>query len=216
VDKYNRRNFIKAGSLLTGGLLFGNSLFGNIQFGSEPFLGSINIVSFNFAPKGWAMCNGQLMPISQNQALFSLLGTLYGGNGQTNFALPDLRGRVPIHMGSDLGNYHSLGEKSGTTAHTLNLSELPTHMHPFSKNKAPEISMNVSDQLGTTMAPGNHFGMNPEFPDRFHDQYDDQFINENHVSISSNTGGSQAHNNMMPYLTLNFIIAIQGIFPSQN
>src|SRR5690554_1829394 len=100
MDNYNRRDFLKAGSLLAGGLLFGDSLFGNAFSATEPFLASIKIVSFPFAPKGWAMCNGQLLPINQNQALFSLLGTQYGGDGHVNFALPDFRGRVPIHMGN--------------------------------------------------------------------------------------------------------------------
>jgi microcystin-dependent protein len=217
MNNYNRRDFLKASSLLTGGLLFGDSLYGKALSATDPFIASIKIVSFNFAPKGWALCNGQLLLISQNQALFALLGTTYGGDGQTTFALPDFRGRVPIHMGrSSVGGYHSLGERSGEIDHTITTSELPTHTHLFSKDRAPEISMNVGNGLGTTDVPGNHFGMNPAFPHRFHDQYDDQNINTNYVSPSLSTGGSQAHNNMMPYLTLNFIIALQGVFPSQT
>ncbi len=212
MDNYNRRDFLKAGSLLAGGLLIGNSLFGNAFSATEPFLASIRIVSFPFAPKGWAMCNGQLLPINQNQALFSLLGTQYGGDGRVNFALPDFRGCVPIHM----GNGHEMGERGGSTSHTISTPELPTHVHNFSKDQAPEIAMSASDQLGSTENLGNRFGLNTEFPDRFHHQYDDQSINTKYTSYSTNIGGSQAHNNMMPFLTLNFIIALQGIFPSQN
>src|SRR5207302_7974419 len=108
---------------------------------AEPFLAEIRIMSFNFAPKGWAMCNGQLMPINTNQALFSLLGTTYGGNGTTNFALPDLQGRVPIHM----GNRHTLGERGGEQAHTLSISEVPAHVH----------SLNGTSTAGSQIIPGS-------------------------------------------------------------
>lgn len=212
MDNYNRRDFLKAGSLLTGGLLFGDSLFGKALSATAPFLGAIKIVSFNFPPIGWALCNGQILPISANQALFSLLGTTYGGDGQVTFALPDFRGRVPIHM----GNGHEMGERAGSTSHTISIAELPTHVHDFSKEQAPEISMSVSDQLGSTDNPGNRFGMNPEFPDRFHDQYDEQSINMGDAYPSENIGGNQAHENRMPFLTLNFIIALQGVYPSGN
>src|SRR5215211_7506519 len=110
---------------------------------SEPFLSEIKIVSFNFPPKGWALCNGQLLPINQNQALFALLGTTYGGNGQTTFALPNLRGRVPIHM----GNGHALGEAAGSTSVTVNIQQLPTHLHPLM----------ATDQNGATASPANAF-----------------------------------------------------------
>src|SRR5690554_2179460 len=138
MNNYNRRDFIKAGSLLTGGILFGDSLFGKALDSTEPFLGAIKIVSFNFAPTGWAMCEGQLLLINQNQALFSLLGTTFGGDGRVNFALPDFRGRVPIHE----GNNHIIGGRGGNAAHTINIAELPTHIHHFSKSQAPDISMN--------------------------------------------------------------------------
>lgn len=165
---------------------------------SEPFLSEIKIVSFNFAPKGWAMCNGQVLPINQNQALFSLLGTTYGGNGQTTFALPNLRGQVPIHM----DNSHTLGEAAGTTSVTVNLQQLPTHLHvaqAFSQNG--DVAVPGGAVLGTVNnlynAPGaNLVSLNP--------------------GTVTNIGGSQPHNNMMPYLVLNFIIALQGIFPSRN
>jgi microcystin-dependent protein len=164
---------------------------------AEPFLSEIRIFSFNFPPKGWAFCNGQLLPINQNQALFSLLGTTYGGNGQTNFALPDLRGNVPIHVGSG----HTLGEKGGQQAQTLSIAELPTHTHAF----------NVSQSNADTPVPTNNmFGTSNNM----------YAAATNLTAISPatilNVGGSQAHLNMQPFLTLSFCIALQGIFPSQT
>ena len=165
---------------------------------AEPFLSEIRIMSFSFAPRGWALCNGQLLPINQNQALFSLLGTTYGGDGRVNFALPDLRGRVPIHMGSG----HTLGERAGEQAHTLSTSELPTHTHVANGSSTP-ADTNTPDNttyLGvvgnTYAAPGNLVAMA--------------------ASEIGNAGGSQAHTNMQPQLVLNFSIALQGIFPSQT
>ena len=165
---------------------------------SEPFLSEIKIVSFNFPPKGWALCNGQLLPINQNQALFALLGTTYGGNGQTNFALPNLRGQVPIHV----GNGHVLGESAGSTSVTVNIQQLPTHTHVLQASSAAATtddgSNNVFAQAGQNLyAPfAGAVAMA--------------------AGMVTNTGGSQPHNNMMPYLVLNFIIALQGIFPSRN
>jgi microcystin-dependent protein len=169
---------------------------------AEPFLSEIRIMSFGFAPKGWAQCNGQLLPINQNQPLFSLLGTTYGGDGRVNFALPDLRGRTPIHEGSG----HTLGEKAGEQAHTLTISELPMHTHVLNGSTG---QANISDPA---TAPGNIlFGKAP------------QALYANASSLVSmistavtNTGGSQAHLNMQPFLTLTFCIALQGIFPSPN
>ena len=165
---------------------------------SEPFLSEIKLVSFNFAPKGWAMCNGQLLPINQNQALFSLLGTTYGGNGQTTFALPNLRGRTPLHM----GNGHTLGEAAGSTSVTVNIQQLPTHAHVFNANSGTGDATTPNGAL-LAKAPANSYAplgtpvtMRP--------------------NMLSSVGGSQPHNNMMPYLVLNFIIALQGIFPSQT
>ena len=167
----------------------------------EPFLSEIRIFSMVFAPKGWALCNGQLLPINQNQALFSLLGTTYGGNGQTNFALPDLRGRVPIHEGSG----HTLGEKAGSSAVTVTLQQLPQHVHLENAFVGPDANATQGEALNNFLsnsgktafsAPANLGSMAP-------------------TSISS-VGGSQAHNNMMPYLVLSFCIALQGIFPSPN
>jgi microcystin-dependent protein len=166
---------------------------------SEPFLAEIKLMSFNFPPKGWALCNGQFLPITQNQALFSLLGTTYGGNGQTTFALPNLRGRVPIHM----GNGHTLGEAAGSTSVTVNEQQMPTHTHSLQASRviADSNSNGPAQYLG--QAGLNMYGpagglaaMNPG-------------------SITS-VGGSQPHNNMAPYLVLNFCIALQGIFPSRN
>ena len=165
--------------------------------GSEPFLSEIKVVSFNFPPSGWALCNGQLLPINQNQALFALLGTTYGGNGQTNFALPNLRGRVPIHM----GNGHTLGESAGSTSVTLDIQQLPQHLHTFQ----------ATNQNGVLANPTNAFlaGVN--------NMYGPVASLTPLVAASvTSVGGNQPHNNMMPYLTLNFIIALQGIFPSRN
>ena len=169
---------------------------------SEPFLSEIKLVSFNFPPKGWALCNGQLLPINQNQALFALLGTVYGGNGQTNFALPNLRGRVPIHMGSG----HTLGEAAGSTSVTINLQTMPQHLHfaQGSTTQADQANVAVSGNGNILAATqGNQYGPAASLTSLIPDSV-------------SNFGGSQPHNNMMPYLVLNFIIALQGIFPSQN
>ncbi len=166
---------------------------------AEPFLGEIRLMPFNFAPQGWAQCNGQLLPINQNQALFSLLGTMYGGDGRVNFALPDLRGRVPIHMGSG----HTQGERGGEQGHTLSIAELPTHTHAF----------NATSAAGTAPVPAAAYLA--ASPDQPYAGTDGNLAALNTASISS-TGGSQAHPNMQPYLALNFCIALQGIFPSQN
>lgn len=164
---------------------------------STPFLSEIKIISFNFAPKGWALCNGQLMPINQNQALFSLLGTTYGGDGRVNFALPNLQGRMPVHKGSGI----TLGEKAGETAHTLSISELPAHNHvPVGSSSAPAFP-NADGNLWATSTAKNY------------NSSSDSAMNP---ACLTPTGGSQPHDNMSPYLVLNFVIALQGIFPSQN
>jgi microcystin-dependent protein len=164
---------------------------------AEPFLSEIRIMSFAFAPKGWAQCNGQLLPINQNQALFSLLGTTYGGDGRVNFALPDLRGRTPIHEGSG----HTLGERGGEQAHTLTIAELPTHTH---------IAQNSPTNANSPIAANNVLAA----ANNLYSQA------TNLISLDPSTitsvGGSQAHLNMQPFLTLTFCIALQGIFPSQN
>lgn len=165
---------------------------------AEPFLAEIRIMSFEFAPRGWALCNGQLLPINQNQALFSLLGTTFGGDGRVNFALPDLRGRVPIHVGSG----HTLGERGGEQAHTLSIAELPTHTHV----------LNGTSNDGTALTTsGNLLAKNLNFS--YHSP--DSLVAMNAGTIA-NVGGSQAHLNMQPFLALTFCIALQGIFPSRN
>lgn len=170
---------------------------------AEPFLGETRIFSFTFAPKGWALCNGQLLPINQNQALFSLLGTTYGGDGRVNFALPDLRGRVPIHEGRG----HVLGERAGEQAHTLSIAELPSHQH----------LLRVSADTARLPAPTNATLAGAPF-----NAYSGPAVSGSesltfmHTDTISTVGGSQAHLNMQPFLVLNVCIALQGIFPSQN
>jgi microcystin-dependent protein len=172
---------------------------------STPFMGEIKIVSFNFAPKGWAQCNGQLLPINQNQALFSILGTTYGGDGRVNFALPDFRSRTSIHV----GNGFTLGQRGGEENHTLTKSEMPAHNHivnastsagnsKFIAQTAPAASQNILANSGVSIygPPSN--------------------LNTLEPSSITNTGGSQAHSNQQPFLCLCIIIALQGIFPSQN
>jgi microcystin-dependent protein len=166
---------------------------------AEPFLAEIRLMSFVFAPKGWALCNGQLLPINQNQALFSLLGTTFGGDGRVNFALPDLRGRTPIHVGVG----HTLGEKAGEEAHTLSIAELPVHTHVAGAVAADGSQVVPSNVLLAKAAPANPY-LAPA-----------NLVAMNPASVA-NTGGSQAHTNMQPYLTLSFCIALQGIFPSPN
>lgn len=168
---------------------------------SEPFLAEIRIVGFNFAPQGWALCDGQLLPINQNQSLYALLGTTYGGDGQTTFALPDLRGRTPIHV----GNGHNLGSRVGEETHTLSSNEMPQHSHAAqaSSGEATDAAVTVADSqaLAATGAPVYRAasGLN-------------NLAGDNIGSV----GGGQAHENMQPFMTLNFCIAMQGLFPSPN
>jgi microcystin-dependent protein len=164
---------------------------------AEPFLSEIRIMSFGYAPRGWAMCNGQLLPINQNQALFSLLGTTFGGNGQTNFALPNLQGKTPIHVGQGF----VLGETGGEQAHTLTISELPIHTHVAN---GTSTNGNTPVPTGNLLGQANNVYRSP-----------DNFVSLNPTAIT-NVGGSQAHLNMQPFLVLNFCIALQGIFPSQT
>jgi microcystin-dependent protein len=164
---------------------------------AEPFLSEIRIMSFNFAPKGWAMCNGQLLPINQNQALFSLLGTTYGGNGQTNFALPDLRGRVPIHV----DGFHTLGQRAGAESHTVSISEMPQHGH----------AVQASSSDGDTNLPGGNV-----LAAAANAHGAAAALTAVHPATVTSVGGSQPHQNMQPYLTLTFCIALQGIYPSHS
>jgi microcystin-dependent protein len=179
---------------------------------AEPFLSEIRIMSFNFPPKGWATCDGQLLPINQNQGLFSLLGTTYGGDGRVNFGLPNLRARIPIHM----GNGHTLGEVGGENAHTLNLSEMAQHNHPVNAlavsagagnpgavPASTKLIAQAHAQVGTNSVDVNLYGTG--LPAQV---FGPQTITP--------TGGNQPHENRQPLLVLNFCIALQGIFPSQT
>jgi len=165
---------------------------------AEPFLSEIRMMSFVFAPKGWALCDGQLLLINQNQALFSLLGTTYGGDGRVNFGLPDLRGRTPIHVGGS----HTLGERGGEPSVTLTIAELPTHDHT-----ARATSANATTAVpggGTVLATSQNYEAYRAAT---------SLVSLNPATVG-NTGGSQAHLNMQPFLTISFCIALQGIFPS--
>lgn len=168
---------------------------------SEPFLAEIRIVGFNFAPRGWAYCDGQVLPINQNQSLYSLLGTTYGGDGRTSFALPDLRSRTPIHKGDG----HTLGQKGGAETVTLTTAEIAAHTHRANatSDSANQLSITPSHMLA----------------DSNKDLYVEP-VAANAVALQSNTitgtGGGQAHDNMQPYLTLGYCIALQGLFPSRN
>jgi microcystin-dependent protein len=163
---------------------------------AEPFLSELRLMSFNFAPKGWAECNGQFLPINQNQPLFSLLGTMYGGNGRTTFALPNLQGRVPIHVG---GGFPTQGAAAGAEAHTITMQEMATHNHVVTASSSSGNAAGPSTlaQFANGYGPPNA-------------------LTTLHQGTVTNVGGTQPHTNMHPYLVLNWCIALQGIFPSQN
>jgi microcystin-dependent protein len=164
---------------------------------AQPFLGEVRIISFSFAPKGWAFCDGQLLPINQNQALFAILGTTYGGDGRVTFALPDLRGRTPVHVGNGI----ILGGRSGETAHTLIISEMAFHTHR---------PVGSSNPASSPTPAGNLWATDPNNP------YSPTANTTMNPADILQAGGSQPHENMPPYLVLGFIIALQGIFPSRN
>jgi len=166
---------------------------------SEPFLAEIRIVGFNFAPRGWAQCDGQILPINQNQSLYSLLGTTYGGDGRTSFALPDLRSRSPMHVGDG----HTLGQRSGAETVTLTASEIAAHTHAAKGTNAAANTTTPTDALlGQTSGLYKAFAGGSNTALR--------------SGTVTNAGGGQAHNNMQPYTTLNFCIALRGLFPSRN
>lgn len=170
---------------------------------SEPFLAELRMVGFNFAPRGWALCDGQILPINQNQSLYSLLGTTYGGDGRTSFALPDLRSRVAVHPGDSGtgGPTYSLGQKTGEETHTLSPAEMPQHTHP---------ALGVSDAADTTAPSGAQFASTPNL---YHAA--DSLVAMDPTNVF-NSGGGQAHENMQPYAVVNYCIALQGLFPSRN
>lgn len=172
---------------------------------SEPFIGEIKILPYTFAPKGWAYCNGQLLAISQNQALFSILGTTYGGNGINNFALPNLQGRVPLHAGTGPGlTPRSLGEASGSGAVSLTVSQIPFHTHTLSVGNVPGTQRNVNNAYPAQAGSLESYQENTT-----------PLVPMNAAAVA-NTGGGQPHTNMQPYLGINYCIALVGIFPSRN
>ena len=171
---------------------------------STPFIAEIKIISWTYPPKGWAFCNGQLLPINQNQALFSILGTMYGGDGRVNFALPDFRGRAPVHQGPGF----DVGQKGGEEFHTVNMTEMPQHYHPVN------ASSQQANQATLLTPPANS-------PNLFAAVTGTQYGGAASLTTLtpdtiSNQGGSQPHENRQPFLVLNFVIALQGIFPSRN
>lgn len=178
---------------------------------SDPFLGEIRIVGFNFAPVGWALCNGQTMPITQNTALFSLLGTTYGGNGTTTFSLPNLQSRVPIHQGTGAGlSTYVIGQTGGTENVTLLTTQIPAHNHTVGVNNQ---NGNQSNPTNALLAVGNSGGREPVVS---LDYTTAAATGTLAATAVSSAGGSQPHPNIQPYLTVNFIIALQGIFPSRS
>jgi len=175
---------------------------------SDPFLGEIRIVGFNFAPTGWAQCNGQLLPISQNTALFSLLGTFYGGDGRSTFALPNLQGSAPMNQGQGPGlSLRDLGETGGESTVTLLQTEMPVHSHSLSG------ATQAADSTGDQASPANAYLARTG---REHAYSAAGALNTSMGQLTDAAGGSQPHNNLSPYLVLNFIIAMQGIFPARS
>lgn len=171
---------------------------------ADPFVAEIRIFPFNFAPRGWAFCDGQLLPLSQNTALFALLGTTYGGNGQSNFALPNMQGDAPMHPGQGPGlSLHDLGETGGSETVTLLQSEMPSHSHSVSASLADGTSQTAA---GEKLATGVGIGQYASAA---------SLIQLSPAGLAA-AGGGQPHNNMMPYLTLNFCIAMQGVFPPRT
>jgi len=171
---------------------------------SEPFIGQIIMFSGNFAPRGWALCDGQLLSISNNTALFSILGTTYGGDGRTNFALPDLRGRVPVHAGSGPGLPPArLGDKAGAAQHALTAQQMPSHTH----------SLHCQTGDGTSDEPANHFPAKTGGGESIYADSQNGAMNANAIQ---NAGGGQAFSIMQPYQVVNFIIALVGLYPSRN
>jgi microcystin-dependent protein len=195
----NRHTPLRTACLAVIILLLGCSDVARAQDAVEPYLGEIMLVAFDITPRGWADCNGQLLPINQNQALFSLLGTTYGGNGITTFALPDLRGRVPMHAAAAL----QLGQQGGEEAHTLTIAELPVHTHLF----------NASNSAGNEVTPEGNVPARDANSEKGYGPVSNTTMDP--AAIGS-AGGGQPHENRMPYMALHYIIALTGIFPSHN
>ena len=164
---------------------------------SDPFLGEVRLAGFSFAPRGWALCDGQIMPINQNQSLYSLLGTTYGGDGRNNFALPDMRGRTPIHE----DNAHKQGQAGGSASETLTLSQVPSHTHQL---------QGVTTPADNAIPDGAYWCDNQGQP------YNTPVAGQNMAADTISHTGGQAHNNMQPYLAVTFLIALQGTFPSRS
>ncbi|WP_372796166.1 phage tail protein [Pontiella sp.] len=174
----------------------------------EPYLGEIRAFAFNFPPRGWAQCDGQLLPISQYSALFSLLGTQYGGDGRTTFGLPDLRGRAPIHEGNGPGlSNRIIGSKGGEETVTLTTSQMPSHTH------APLLQ--VTDAEGTEASPAGHIPAHDPREKQFSNTFSNQTLHAQAI-IEQTRGGNQEHENMPPYLTINYCICLEGVYPSRN
>ena len=178
---------------------------------AEPFLADIKLFGFNFVPRGWAACDGQILPISQNQSLYALLGTAYGGDGRTTFALPDLRGRTPMHVGSGGAHVVVQGEKSGSETHTLTVNQIPSHNHTVSTTGDQGSDTNIT---GVINAPNNVLASQARGGDPFYSAAVELDVMDNRTI--ANAGGGQPHNNMQPVLTVTFAIALQGLFPSRN
>ena len=213
-----RRNFFTRLATVVGlGTLFSNTKANANPFrdssaplGStaNPFIGQVNAFAFNFAPQGWAKCNGQLLPIAQNNALFALIGTFYGGDGQTTFALPDLRGRCALHEGQGPGlSNRSIGQVIGSETNNITTANMPAHSHTGSV----KVSLNEGDYN----SPNSNSVLASTSSDRFVDSGNAGTV-ESLNSSTNNTGGGQAINNMQPSLVLNYCIALTGVFPSQN
>jgi len=170
----------------------------------DPFVAEIRIYPFNFAPKGWAFCDGQILPLSQNTALFSLLGTTYGGDGKSNFALPNMQGNAPMHPGQGPGlSLHDLGETGGSETVSLLESEIPSHSH----------SLSISGQTGLQNTPQ---GQLPAVGEGINLYANPSPLTQMNPNMLAPAGGDQPHNNMQPYLTLNFCIALQGVYPPRT
>jgi microcystin-dependent protein len=189
---------------------------------TEPFLGEIKMVGFNFAPRGYALCNGQLLSIAQNTALFSLLGTTYGGDGQTTFALPNLQGRVPIHQGQGAGlSDYTIGQTGGEETHTIINTEMPLHNHTATATTTVTVTPSANSGAPNAASPANNFLANSGRTNIYTSTAPDVNMGSNPATATTSvtvqsSGGSAPHNNLQPYLCINFVIALEGIFPSRN